>query len=300
MSEDAIKDTEKNEDKKDKKKWSKKKKIIVITLSVICVLLVVVVIAGVCVLNWYCKTDDYTISQTNANVTLVAHRGMRSVAPENTAPAFQQAGEHGYWGAECDIYRTKDGVWVVSHDSNTYRMMDKTAWIENSTYQELCEMKVDNGVNIDSYSNLKICSFEDYLVLCQQYDMTPVIELKGKNNTEYYSEIISLVDKYELEAVYISFHIENVDKIRDLTDAKVYYLVQEIEEEDIELAKSIDNCGIEFNANKEENFESGMIEQCLEENIELGAWTVNDTELLDKLVENGVTLITTDCIEYQQ
>ena len=32
--------------------------------------------------------------------------------------------------------------------------------------------------------------------------------------------------------------------------------MQKIEDEDIELAKSIDNCGIDFNGNKEENFEN--------------------------------------------
>ena len=39
-------------------------------------------------------------------------------------------------------------------------------------------------VNIDQYPNLKICTLEDYLKTCVQYNMTAVIELKGKNNTE--------------------------------------------------------------------------------------------------------------------
>ena len=42
----------------------------------------------------------------------MAHRGFRAVAPENTAPAFEEAGKAGYYGAECDVYRTADGVWV--------------------------------------------------------------------------------------------------------------------------------------------------------------------------------------------
>lgn len=281
----------------EKKKWSKKKKITVIVLSVLFALILLVVIAGVSALNWYCKTDDYNVFSTVHDVTLIAHRGMRSVAPENTTAAFKKAGENKYWGAECDIYRTADGVWIVSHDENTYRMMDKTASVEESTYEELLEQKVDNGSNIDTYTDLKICSLEEYLQICKEYSMVAVIELKGKNNTEYYNEIIDMVKKYEVEAVYISFHIENIKAIRELTDDTVYFLTQTIKEEDIELAKSIENCGIDFNANKKKNFTSGMLDKCKEENIALGAWTVNDADLLDKLIENEVTLITTDCIK---
>lgn len=290
MSETAVKAT--------KKKWSKKKKIAVIVLSVLLALVILVVIAGCIALNMYCKTADYDIVSTDKQVTLVAHRGFRGIAPENTAPAFEEAGKNAFWGAECDIYRTADGVWVVSHDSHTYRMMDKSAFVEKKTYDELMQMTVDNGVNIENYPDLKICSFEDYLKICKDYGMTAVIELKGKNNTEHYDEIVSLVNQYGVNAVYISFQYENLLKLREVTDAKLYYLVQEITDEDIELARSIDNCGIDFNGNKEENFENGSIQRCIDAGLDLGAWTIDDTAVLDKLYENGVTLITTDAITY--
>ncbi len=279
-----------------KKAWSKKKKIVVITLSIFLVLIVLIVIAGVCALNWYCKTADYELLKTQQQVTLVAHRGYRAVAPENTTAAFEEAGKAGFWGAECDVYRTADGVWIVSHDTNSYRMMDKTVNIEKKNYDELMTHKVDNGSNIENYPDLSYCSLEDYLKICKEYNMAAVIELKGKNNTEHYDEIIDLVNQYGVEAVYISFHFENMQKIRALTDAPVYFLTSEISDEDIELAKSLENCGIDFDGRKEDNFEKGMIKKCIDEGLAVGAWTIDDTALLDKLVENGVTLITTDNI----
>lgn len=279
-----------------KKKWSKKKKIAVIILSVLLALIVVIVAGGVYALNVYCKTPDYELLKTEQEVTLVAHRGYRAVAPENTSASFEEAGKAGFWGAECDIYRTADGVWVVSHDTHTYRMMDKSAFVEKETYADLMEMKVDNGSNVENYPDLRFCSLEQYLQICKQYDMVAVIELKGTNNTEYYDEVVNLVSQYAVRAVYISFHFENLEKIRALSLAPVYYLVQDITDEDIETAKSLENCGIDFNGKKEENFEKGMIKKCIDEGLEVGAWTINDTELLDKLVDNGVTLITTDNI----
>ena len=244
MSDEAI---------KEKKKLTKKSKILIIVLSIVAFLLIATVLGGVIALNQYCKTKDYTVISTSDNVTLVAHRGMRSVAPENTTASFTEAGKHGYWGAECDVYRTKDGVWIISHDSHTYRMMDKSAFIEKKTYEELMDMNVDNGVNIDKYEDLKICSLEEYLDICKKYNMTPVIELKGKNNTEYYSEIVELANQFEVNPVYISFHIENLQTMRRLTQCKMYYLVQKISEDDIQDAKSIENCGIDFNGNKDKN-----------------------------------------------
>lgn len=285
-----------NEAVKNNKKWSKKKKIVVITLSVLCTLIVLVVIAGVAVLNWYCKTGEYEIAETNQSVTLIAHRGMRSVAPENTTASFKAAGEAGYWGAECDIYRTADGVWIVSHDVNSYRMMDKTANIEKKTFDELMTHKVDNGVNIDRYPDLTYCTLEEYLQICKEYNMVAVIELKGKNNTEHYQEIIDLTKQYNVKTIYISFHEENLIELRKLTNAKLYFLTQKISDEDIEFAKSLDNCGIDFNGNKEANLESDMIEKCINAGIDLGAWTIDDIETLDLLFKKGVVIITTDCI----
>ena len=289
MSDEAI---------KEKKKLTKKSKILIIVLSIVAFLLIATVLGGVIALNQYCKTKDYTVISTSDNVTLDAHRGMRSVAPENTTASFAEAGKHGYWGAECDVYRTKDGVWIISHDSHTYRMMDKSAFIEKKTYEELMDMNVDNGVNIDKYEDLKICSLEEYLDICKKYNMTPVIELKGKNNTEYYSEIVDLANQFEVNPVYISFHIENLQTMRRLTQCKMYYLVQKISEDDIQDAKSIENCGIDFNGNKDKNFKSDIIKKCQDAGLELGAWTINEEDALQKLEQYGITLITTDCIEY--
>ncbi len=289
MSDEAI---------KEKKKLTKKSKILIIVLSIVAFLLIATVLGGVIALNQYCKTKDYTVISTSDNVTLVAHRGMRSVAPENTTASFAEAGKHGYWGAECDVYRTKDGVWIISHDSHTYRMMDKSAFIEKKTYEELMDMNVDNGVNIDKYEDLKICSLEEYLDICKKYNMTPVIELKGKNNTEYYSEIVDLANQFEVNPVYISFHIENLQTMRRLTQCKMYYLVQKISEDDIQDAKSIENCGIDFNGNKDKNFKSDIIKKCQDAGLELGAWTINEEDALQKLEQYGIALITTDCIEY--
>ena len=282
-----------------KKKMSKKKKILIIVLCVILALMVLAVSAGLIALNWYCKTPDYTVYQTSQNVELVAHRGFRAVAPENTAPAFEEAGKAGFYGAECDVYRTADGVWVIHHDPITYRMTGGFNMIEDKTYDELMSETVDNGSNIESYDSLKMCTFKEYLEICSQYSMTPVIELKSANNTEYYSELLDILAEFpDLKPVFISFHYEDLTAMRKLTDAPCWYLVQEITDEDIKMALALGgDCGIDFNYAKEENTDE-VIQKCIDAGLTVGAWTVNEPEAVDRLASLGVVYITTDNITY--
>lgn len=229
-------------------------------------------------------------------IRLIAHRGMSSLAPENTAVAFDLAGKNGgFWGAECDIYRSADGKWILSHDPNTFRMMNKAASIEKKSYEYLMSLNINRGSEIEKYPNLKICTLEEYLDICKKYNMAAIIEIKGKNNTEYYNEVVAAVKERGVNAIYISFHFEDLKKMRELTDAPLYLLVSDLKGEHIELVKTLENCGIDFLASKAIKT-PGVINQCLDEGVELIAWTVNDTELLKKLVDTGIKTITTDRI----
>lgn len=292
-------------EKTEKKKWSKKKKILVIVLSIVAFLLVATICAGLGVLKWYCTPVDYEVVSSSeiadSDTYLVAHRGFRAVAPENTAPAFEAAGKAGFSANECDIYRTTDGVWVVQHDKNTYRMMDLTKNIEKCTYEELMSHNTDNGNNIADYPNLKICTLEEYMEICDKYSMDAVIEFKGESNQEHYDEVIDMINRYpDVKVTFISFQFSDLESLRKVCDNDLMYLVKKIEPEDIELAKSIDNCGIDFNANKEENWENDaqIIKDCQAAGLKLGGWTVDKLEVMQKLLDVGVDMVTTNCITY--
>jgi glycerophosphoryl diester phosphodiesterase len=51
-------------------------------------------------------------------VLVLAHRGARRVAPENTVAAFVAAREQGADGVELDVHRTADDGLVVHHDAD--------------------------------------------------------------------------------------------------------------------------------------------------------------------------------------
>lgn len=279
----------------------KKRMIIDIIALIVCALIA----AGVLYLHFFLKPASYELLSAKEVATeetmLIAHRGYRAVAPENTAPAFEKAGEAGFDGAECDIYRTKDGVWIIQHDFNALWMTGSLRKIESSTYESLRKKTVNNGVNIEDYPDLQICTLEEYLAICKKYEMVPVIELKSKNNTEYYKEVVDLVEKSGVDKViYISFYENCLQAMRKLTDADLYYLCGEVTEEAISVAKGIENCGLDFNGNTEENFENdaAAIKKAQEAGLSLGAWTIDDLDTMQKLLDLGIQMITTDNITY--
>lgn len=160
------------------------------------------------------------------------------------------------------------------------------------------KMKVDNGSNIALYPDMTFCTFEEYISVCAEYGMTAVIELKGANNTEYYSELFDVLDRYDVEYMFISFHIENLQKIRELSDAPCWYLVKEITDEDIQLAKALGGrCGIDFDYKNKNNTDE-VVKALVDTGLEVGAWTVDDADAVTRLASLGVKAITTDNITY--
>ncbi len=253
----------------------------------------------------YCKLAPYTVDTVKGtalegkeDLKLTAHRGFRAVAPENTLPAYEEAGKAGFWGAECDTYRTADGVWVVHHDPITTRVMDKTYPVELTSYETLKKATVDFGHNVDKYPNLKICTLEDYIKKCAEYGMHAVIELKYNRNRNHYGEIVDMLKKYNVDASFIAFDFEDIVEIRKISDYMVFLLVDEITEEDIKKAATLENSGISYDCDNENNRNGVMIKKALDAGLHTACWSAKDIETVQLMYELGTEYITTDCVTY--
>lgn len=73
----------------------------------------------------------------DARMLVIAHRGARNRAPENTIAAFDAALEDGAKALEFDVLVTKDGVPVVCHDEHLMRVAGVEAWISRMSLVEL-------------------------------------------------------------------------------------------------------------------------------------------------------------------
>lgn len=111
-------------------------------------------------------------------VTVFAHRGAESVAPENTEIAFNTALDYGARAIELDVQLTKDRVPVVVHDFKLKRYnKDAKLAVNQYTYDEL--QSIDVGKYFDEkFAGAKIPSLENVLQFIPD-DILINIEIKN-------------------------------------------------------------------------------------------------------------------------
>lgn len=78
-------------------------------------------------------------------IRVFSHRGGRMEFDENTMAAFQASYDAGYRGFEVDIRLTKDGEFVITHDSTLERTTNGTGIVEEKTAAELRELRTKQG-----------------------------------------------------------------------------------------------------------------------------------------------------------
>jgi len=146
------------------------------------ILIIAAILAIIIVPQHISKTvsSDLSISKRTDNEPLyVAHRGLSALYPQNTVPAFQAAGENGYYAFECDVHTTSDGEWVVIHNDTVDDMTDGEGEVESFTLDEIKKLNIDNGNGIKNHNGLKMPTLEETLAVCDNSDIVPIIELKN-------------------------------------------------------------------------------------------------------------------------
>jgi glycerophosphoryl diester phosphodiesterase len=68
---------------------------------------------------------------------LIAHRGFAVGLPQNSVPAFEKAGQLGYWAIETDVHLTADGVLVCCHDATVDSMFLGSGAIREMKFEDL-------------------------------------------------------------------------------------------------------------------------------------------------------------------
>lgn len=241
-------------------------------------------------------SPEFTISRATDNAFyLTAHRGLSSVAPENSAPALIEAGKAGYYSAEFDVRPTSDGVWIMMHDSELDRTTNGTGNVEDFTYEELLGLNIDSGNGIENYPDLKISTLEQAIDICIEYSMRPMIEIKGGSPEDMQSVLDIIRSKgVEEQALVIDFDEERLLRMRELDkDIELWYLVSTMKKEDIALAKEKD-FALAFNYGKIGNY--FRLGDAKSNGITLACWTVDLLPTADFLNLIGIDYITTNRI----
>lgn len=282
----------------------KKKKILICVLCVVAA----VCVAGGLFAKFRTKKirpkDTVSIKSISAvnidEITLTAHRGLSAIEPENTLPAFKAACEAKYDYVEFDIEPTSDGKWIVMHDDDLRRTTNGHGKITERTLAEVSALKIDNGANIENYTDLRVPTFEETMALLDRYypNTKPMIEIKsiGKNNLDSLIEFFKDYAARGRSTIVISFDKDIIDTLYKECPEQTYWLLtSELSDEAVDFCKNHGNMRAAFNGNNTKNTDS-VINAAIDAGIPLAAWTVDSPDTLKNLYDLGVRYFTTNCI----
>ena len=237
-----------------------------------------------------------TIKIERKNCRMVAHRGVSGLERENTCPAFVAAGVKSYFGVETDVHVTKDGKYIISHDSNIQRVTGVDMVIEQSNFDDLRAAKVFDSDGKTHRSDLLLPTLEDYVNICKKYDKVCVLELKEEMEEKHIqgiAETIRGMGWYE-KTIFISFWQNNLVTLRRLyADAKAQFLTDKVTEKTYEFLTRY-GFGADLGGS---GISKEIFKRLHEKGIEVNCWTIDDPAFAKELIEWGADYLTTNILE---
>ena len=221
---------------------------------------------------------------------MTAHRGFSAAAPENTLPAFQLAIDQGCERAELDVQMTKDGVVMVTHDTNMRRCTGRNQNIYDLTYDEV--RKLDAGRWFGKkYAGTKVPTLAEVLDLCKgKIELN--IEIKPNAATpELETETLRIIREkgFENDCVITSQSYETLCKVKELAPGiSTGYILA------LGVGSYYDLPAADFFSVESTFITSGMVQQVHLRGKTVSAWTVNREEDASDLLSLGVDDIITD------
>lgn len=250
---------------------------------------------------------DRTTKKFKSNIfnvnhpVLVAHRGYSGIAPENTLPAFEEAGKAGFWGCETDVQETSDGYFVLCHNLDTEWATGTKLVIAESTYAQINALTINNGNNISQYTGLKIPLLEDYLKICKKFGMVPFIDSLQINSDSSWNNFFTLLDKYDLKDKCVFSTYQQPVK---LTKIRKYTIKSPVilnigndwsgnSDYFLGLLNNWNNAGIAVNYI---NLNSTQTELLRNNKSIIGTWTIDSLEDANDIISLGADYIVTNSL----
>jgi glycerophosphoryl diester phosphodiesterase len=200
------------------------------------------------------QTSDGSIleSLNRGRILNIAHRGARSLAPENTLEAARKAFAVGARMWELDVCATRDGELVVIHDETLERTSNaaevfphRRPWrVQDFSLDEI--RRLDFGswfVHADPFGQiaagavselecrqcvgLRAPTLDEALTFTQNADRSVNIEIKDQRSTPHHrtivEKVVSLVDRLDMadRVIVSSFHHPYLERARSLSPPMV-------------------------------------------------------------------------------
>ncbi len=224
------------------------------------------------------------------DILIIGHKGASAIAPENTLMAFKKAIELKADMVEFDIHKTKDGEIVIIHDLDTLSTTGVQGLIKEMTLEEIKKLDAGKGEKIPTLLEL---------VKVAKEKVGLQIEIKSSGLLE---KLIKLLKGENLvnTSIVSCFAFGELVKLKNLEpNIKLGLLLSEdlvrVRQIKRKILKAVDN---EFYAIHPHynRVDKEIVDFAHDNDLKVNVWTVNDKDVMERLIEIGVDGIITDDI----
>jgi len=248
----------------------------------------------------YFKPDKFLV---------IAHRGGHGLGPENTLYTYQLAVDLGVDVLEMDLHRTKDGQFVVLHDSTVDRTTNGTGPVAQFTLAEL--KKLDAAYKWSPGSGkefplrgrgLSVPALSEVFKAFPRMRMN--IEIKEPDPTELQA-LCSLIHEYGMSrnVMIASFDSGTLKKFRSTcpgiatsagaSEAMLFYALQKMRLESVYSPAAL-ALQVPQSYGDLQVVTKRFVEAAHARNLKVHVWTVNRVDDMKSLIQLGVDGIMTD------
>ena len=228
---------------------------------------------------------------------VVGHRGAPSLAPENTLASFRAAAATGVKAVEFDVALTFDARPVVIHDASLERTTDGTGLLAESTLEAISGL--DAGAWFDpSFAGEVVPTLEETIDLLDALDLGADMELKPDPGREVETAEIALNvarscwPEETAPPVITSFSRVALAAAKECVPEWPRGLCFELLPEDWE--EVADSLGVSILCPNADRLTGSQCASMIAADFEIMAWTVNEEDKAETLINWGVSSFCTD------
>jgi glycerophosphoryl diester phosphodiesterase len=228
------------------------------------------------------------VTLVDSNETeVLAHRGFIQGGVENTLPALQAAAKAGADRVEFDVMETKDGKFVVMHDTNLKRLAGKNLNVKDLTQDELTKITVRAGG-----MEAKIPSLEEWIQLSIQLNLPQLLEIKlhGGETPDLVPRLLAVLDRGGVTEHY-TYHTLSREVVEELKRLRPQLIVGFIVPLNF---GGVPDVNADFIVIEQQSYSSRFVRQAWADGYNVIVWTVDDEQQMRDYVDAAVDGIITD------
>ncbi len=256
---------------------------------------------------------------------IIAHRGARSLAPENTIAAARKAVEAGADMWELDVSVTADGELFIMHDDTLertcnaeqvfpdrlpwkvqdftleeVRQLDCGSWfVEHDPFQQIAAGNV-SAAELESYKGEKAPTLREALEFTRDNHWAVNIEIKEQPDTATAAlaveKTVALVTELGMDdgrqVVISSFEHDYLRHVRALNDRIPIQILTNADIQDLD--RYLDSFGTKYVNPKGTVWSPQQLKEMSDNGILINVWTVNEDADMQAMIDANVNGIITD------